>query len=214
MVAVGDRGLDFAWSKPSIPAIKADGNTFVMRYLSWLPNGKVISKSEYDNYLNNGLAVGLNWEFAAGDQKGGAASGRIHGAEAYRQARSLGAPKGAAIYFSADWDVSASELPTVRAYWAAAASELQGFYRFGVYGGYRAVNDALDHNYLAWQTYAWSYGVWDTRASIRQYQNGVTVGGADCDRNLLMSTNNGLILPDGSTGGPTLDRRVIAQWID
>jgi hypothetical protein len=205
MVAAGDIGYDFAWSKPSIAALKAAGATYVMRYLSWNPpsnpNRKVIEQPEYDSYLAAGIAVGLNWEFSADDQRGGAANGRLHGAEAARQARALGAQPGDAIYFSADWDVQASQLPTCRAYWAAA-QEMIAPYKLGVYAGYRAASDALDRGFFGWQTYAWSYGRWDDRAHIRQIKNGVTVGGADCDRNVLIHPTAGLVLPEGDDMTP------------
>src|SRR5574342_614370 len=204
MAQVGDVGLDFAWSKPSIPAIKAYGATFVSRYLCWLPSGKVITKAEYDSYMAAGIAVCLNWEYRATDQQGGASAGARHGAASFRQAQALGAPAGAVIYASADWDVQPAELPTCRAYWTAFAAALQGVYRFGVYGGLRAVADALAQGYHGWQTYAWSLRrppdgslklIWSD-AHFRQVRNGVIVGGADCDRDLRIRPDAGLIEGD------------------
>lgn len=192
MANVGDYGLDFSWGRPSINSVQAGGYTFVCRYLSWDTTGKTITKPEYDKYLSAGLAVCLNWEQAAGDQKRGATGGQADGAEAYRQARALGAPKNTVIYFSADWDVQAGELATCRSYWSAAAQQLQGYYRLGVYGGYRVVKDALSLGYHGWQTYAWSYGQW-ANAHFRQIQNGVAVGGASVDRDLLMRPDAGFV---------------------
>jgi hypothetical protein len=201
MADPGDYGLDFAWSKPSIAAIEGGGYTFVLRYLSWSSSGsKVLSKTEKDSYLAAGLAVGLNWEHSDGDQRGGASEGAFEGAEAYRQARALGAPQGDVIYFSCDFDVQPGEMATVEAYWTAARKALQGYYRFGVYGGLRAVSRALALGYHGWQTYAWSTRdgaiVWAAGAHIRQIRNGISVGGADCDRNQLMKADAGLIEGD------------------
>jgi hypothetical protein len=164
-----------------------------MRYLSWLPNGKVLSKSEYNALRAKGFAIGLNWEFDTSDQLRGASGGRVDATEAKRQMKAIGVPNGTVCWFSADWDVSASQLPTVRAYWAAANAALSPNYRVGVYGGHRAVTDALNHGYWGWQTYAWSYGVWDPRAHVRQILNGIRVGGADCDRNQLKRLNAALV---------------------
>lgn len=55
----------------------------------------------------------------------------------------------------------------------------------GAYAEYdvirRLFNDGLIS--MGWQTYAWSWGAWEPRAQLRQVQNGITVGGASCDRN-------------------------------
>lgn len=188
----GDYGLDFAWDRPSIQAIKDGGYTFVCRYISFNKTGKNITKAEYASYLLAGLDVCLNWEYSKDDQKRGAAGGRVDGAEAFKQAQALGAPSGAVIYCSADWDVQPDELSVCRAYWAAFKHEMKGVYRVGVYGGYRAVSAALDAGYHGWQTYAWSYGKWSA-AHFRQIKNGITVGGADCDRNQLIRPDAGFV---------------------
>lgn len=188
----GDYGLDFAWDRPSIQAIKDGGYKFVCRYISFNKTGKNITKSEYASYLLAGIDVGLNWEYRADDQKRGAYGGHVDGAEAFKQAQALGAPSGTVIYCSADWDVQPDELSVCRAYWDAFRQEMRGVYRVGVYGGYRAVSDALARGYHGWQTFAWSYGKWSS-AHFRQIKNGISVGGADCDRNQLIRPDPGFV---------------------
>lgn len=189
----GELGLDYAWTHVPISAMHAGGYRFAMRYLSWLPNGKVIGKNEFNQLLANDIAVGMNWEYDTSDQLRGAPGGRSDAAEAKRQMKALGTPAGKVCYFSADWDVAAYQLPTLRAYWAAANAVLSPEYRFGVYGGHRAVTAALDLGYFGWQTYAWSYGVWDPRTHIRQTLNGIRIGGVDCDRDQLKKMDAGLV---------------------
>jgi hypothetical protein len=184
-VAVRDSGLDYAWSKPSISAIKAGGYKFVLRYLSWLPNGKVITASEYGSLRAAGLDVALNWEFTADEALNGATTGSTSATEAVRQAQALGYPKGCTIYFAIDFDQTAAQAPACNAYLRAARGVVHAAgYRMGVYGGVNAVGRALDAGVVddAWQTFAWSGGRWDNRAHLRQIENGVVVDGADCDR--------------------------------
>jgi hypothetical protein len=189
---VGEKGLDYSFARPSPDAAWKAGYRFVMRYLSWLPNDKVVTKAEVSALLKRGFAVGLNWEYDEGDQLDGRAGGLRDGKEALRQARALGAPKGLTIYFSADWDVRRGEVAACKAYWKGAREALAGQYNVGVYGGFRAVAAALDAGYRAWQTFAWSGGKWDTRAHIRQVENEIKLNGASVDRNELRSLDAGL----------------------
>ncbi|MBO0869595.1 MAG: DUF1906 domain-containing protein [Micromonosporaceae bacterium] len=183
--ALRDHGLDYAWSRPDISAIKAGGYQFVSRYLSWLPNGKVIDASEYRSLRAAGIQVALNWEHTADEALQGAATGTRSATEAVRQARALGYPAGCTIYFSVDFDQTAGQADVCHAYLRAAQSIVHAAgYRIGVYGGIHAVRRALDARVVddAWQTFAWSAGQWEPRATLRQIQNGISVDGADCDR--------------------------------
>jgi LysM repeat protein len=183
---MSDAGLDYAWSHPDLNAAWSGGYRFMCRYLSWLPNGKVITVAEYQQLLAKGFEVALNWEYGAKDQLGGAASGKLHAAEAVRQARALGYPAGKTIYFSADFDATEAEQAPINAYMAAAKAILHAAgYRIGIYGGYYVVKRAFDAGVTddGWQTYGWSGGQWDSRAAIHQDHNDITCGGASCDHN-------------------------------
>lgn len=179
------KGLDYAWGRPSPSGLRAQGFQFVSRYLSWLPNGKVISIAERDQLLMAGLDISLNWEFAAGDQLNGAGTGATHAREAVRQAQALGYPPGSTIYYSSDTDVTRAQWDgPVKAYQLSARAVTNGGgYRFGIYGGYDVIRWSFDEGVAqdGWQTYAWSEGRWDSRAHMRQTRNNVTVLGVDCD---------------------------------
>lgn len=182
-----DQGLDYSYSRPPIAAIKAGGYVFVSRHLCWkYPHtiGKIITPAERDALLASGIDIYLNWEYDAQDCLRGASGGRIDATEAVSQAQALDYPAGATIYHSADWDVTDAQKPTVAYYFSAArAIEQDAGYRTGCYSGYWTIKYLFDHMVIddGWQAYAWSGGLWDTRAALRQVQNGITVGGADCD---------------------------------
>ena len=188
-----DTGLDYSFSHPDLDTAWNAGYRFMSRYLSWLPNNKVITGAEYQSLLAKGFEVSLNWEYNAQDQLGGAASGKLHGAEAVKQARALNYPAGSTIYFSADFDATEEQQPSINAYMLAAKAVVHASgYRIGIYGGYYVVKRAFDAGVTddGWQSYAWSGGQWDARAAIRQDHNGITCGGAACDHNIRVGTTH------------------------
>lgn len=196
---MGIFGLDFSWGRPSIDAMLAEGYTFVLRYLSYDTTGKNLTKAEADSYINAGLAIGSNWEYAADAALKGWNQGVKDAQAGADQHAACGGPPDAPIYFSVDWDASESQQDEINDYLNGCASVV-GLARVGLYAGYWPLKRCLDAGVCtwAWQTYAWSGGNWDTRAHIRQIQNGISVGGADCDRNEAMTENYGQW---GSGGG-------------
>jgi hypothetical protein len=199
-------GLDYSYDHPSVDVsrLKGFGYHFVMRYLCYSrvnsagndATKKRLFPAEVAKLRQNGLLIGLNWEYEVGDQRGGFSAGQIHAQEAVNQAKSLGAPEGTAIYFSTDFQVlTAVEFATVDAYFAGARPIVNSNgYRIGQYGQYSAIKRSFDRKQIdvGWQTYAWStfadtsggvkYLHWDSRAAIRQVQNGLTVAGGNVDR--------------------------------
>lgn len=179
------KGLDYAWAPhPDETKLKGLGYSFVSRYLSWLPNGKVITPAERAKLHQNGVSIALNWEYDTDDAQGGAANGTKMAAEAVRQAKALGYPKGCTLYFSVDQDTTASG--AVHDFLSAAKQTVNAAgFRMGAYGGFRLISTAFDQHLIddGWQTFAWSAGKWDPRAAMRQVKNGVSVLGADTDQN-------------------------------
>ena len=183
---VCSNGVDYSWARPDAAELYRLGYRFACRYLSWLPNGKVIQPSELDYLTANGIAVVLNWEFDARDAMGGYTSGVEHAKEALRQAESLGCPDDRPIYFSVDFDMQPDEIDVVGSYFDGVQSVLPRS-RVGCYGSAYTVATAHDCGWADWfwQTYAWSYGEW-TPAHIRQFSNGVMVAGGEVDLNYGM----------------------------
>jgi len=175
-------GVDYAWERPSPTELAAAGYRFACRYLSWDTSGKNLSDTERRALHAAGLDVVLNWEYQPHAALGGYGQGTADATEALRQARALGAPDSAAIYFSVDFDAQSDQLLAVEQYVQGCCMVL-GRERVGTYGGIRVIN-ALVRAGLGswyWQTYAWSAGAWNPAAHIRQVRNGVTVAGANVD---------------------------------
>jgi hypothetical protein len=177
---------------------------FVCRYLSWLPNGKVIDKAEFQNLLNQGIAVVLNWEYYADDAIRGSnhyADGQVQAREAERQRIALGAPV-CPIYFSADFDATASQQAAINSYLDGVASVI-GRDRVGVYGSYYVIERTLGAGKAkwGWQTYAWSGGNVSSKAHLYQYLNGVM--GGQADRNRSLQDNFGQITKSGVADAAT-----------
>jgi hypothetical protein len=180
------KGIDYAFSPhPSASALKSAGVTFVCRYISAETandaNGKNLLPAEKAALLAAGFQLVVVVEEGATRMLGGRAAGVADAAHADSVAKALGLA-GMPVYFACDFDSTEAQQAAINAYLDGCASVI-GVGRVGIYGGYYPVKRALDAGKAkyAWQTYAWSGGLWDARAQLRQVQNGVTVGGASCD---------------------------------
>jgi hypothetical protein len=86
-----------------------------------------------------------------------------------------------------------SDYQAVTAYFRGII-DVVGLARTGCYGSYQVVRQLYNDGLITfgWQTYAWSYGYWDPRAQLRQVKNGLTLDGAEVDRNEQWHDNAGL----------------------
>jgi len=185
------KGLDYAWHGTiNWDCFWNSGVRFIMRYLSY-DSSKDITSSELYAANQRGIAVGLVWETTADRMLSGYNGGVSDAKEANSRVNSLGIA-GLPIYFACDWDATESQQPTINAYMDGVISVI-GKSRTGIYAGYwpgKRTMDAGKATYL-WQTYAWSGGNWDSRAQLRQIQNGVTVCGVSSDWDESMKTDYG-----------------------
>lgn len=182
-------GVDYAWSRPTILAMKAAGVEFVCRYLSHDTTGKNITIAEARALRDAGMSLVLVWETTASRALAGERAGRDDALSAVFMARALGFPEDRPLFFAVDFDATAEQQPQISAYFAGVASVI-GRSRVGMYGGHGPVSRAFDAGVIAygWQTYAWSAGRWDKRAGLQQYANGERIGGQEVDFN--RSTTN------------------------
>jgi hypothetical protein len=186
-----------------------------MRYLSYkdpttMP--KIITASEFAALRAAGLSITLNWEYDARDlvNSGFNATDAAH--EALRQANALPYPDFRVIYWSADFDVQASD-------WALMASRLRaiaaviGLNRVGLYAPYDALSWAARDGVATWFWQAgmstdWSGGrnaqLWPG-AHLRQRLQ-VTIDGADCDANDIIRSDY------GQGGGSMEQGDIIQAW--
>src|SRR5690348_12228468 len=104
--------VDYAFSHPSISALTSVGATGVIRYLSYqnpttLP--KIITPAEFSALSSAGFTVTLNWEYDARDLVNPGFNATDAAQEAQRQANALPYSDFRALYWSADFDVQASD---------------------------------------------------------------------------------------------------------
>ena len=176
-------GIDHAWGRPGVAALRSAGVKFVARYLSYDPP-KNLSHGEAASLSAADISIVVVWETTANRALSGRAGGQADAREAERQARACGMPAGRPIYFAVDWDASPGQQATINAYLDGAASVI-GRERVGMYAGYGPISRAFSAGKISygWQTYAWSGGRWDKRAHLQQYSNDHRINGVGCDYN-------------------------------
>lgn len=178
-------------------ALKAVNASDVFRYLCFSPKGdwKTIRQPEYDQLMNAGIGVTLNWEFDARDWNNTQTVGFNHGKEAVRQAHNLGYPVGCTIFGSADYDMPWGDWTARGQHYATgfAAVLRDSGYEPGVYGPWNVLTWCRDSGQYRrfWQagmSYSWSSGknanVWPG-AHLRQRRH-MTVAGQDTDMNDIL----------------------------
>ncbi len=176
-------GCDYSDARPSPASLRSMGYHFVARYLSGDPGGsKDLSASEARSLTAAGLDIVVVWETTGTDARDGYSRGVSDAKGAKSEAESVGQPSSRPIYFAVDFDAESGDAASIKEYFKGVASVL-GLSRTGVYGGYYIVDELLSARLVtfAWQTYAWSYGRWDSRAQLRQTQNGVDHDELDAD---------------------------------
>lgn len=175
-------GLDYAWDRPSIAALKTAGVRFVCRYLS--PDmTKNLTRGEAALLLSAGISIVVVWEGTADAMLRGRAGGISDAQEADRQTRACGLA-GIPIYFAADWDATTAQQGQINAYLDGAASVI-GRSNVGFYGGFWPAARARAAGKAAywWGTVAWSGGNWDSCGWQPHIMQGglAYVGGVECD---------------------------------
>lgn len=195
-MAVVSRGVDYAFSRPDITCLRNNGYSFACRYV-WSgqvpPSAKLLQKAEADRLKAAGFRIVSNFESWANRCLDGYAAGQADARVAVANTVAAGGPSSAVVYFSVDFDASGTQLTGAVAQYFRGACSILGVARVGVYGGYRSVKSIVDQGLAEWiwQTYAWSGGVWDHRANIRQVRNGVNLCGGDLDLNEAHSAQIG-----------------------
>lgn len=180
------KGYDFSYARPSTSALKQAGATFVVRYLSVRnsqTSGKILTKSEADKYRAAGIEIVSNYEWYASRCLEGRAAGIADAKTAAAQHIAAGGPGARPIYFSVDVDTATNQHDEIGDYFRGVASVI-GLPRTGVYGEYEIVKYLLDKGLVAyaWQTYAWSHGLYDERSVLAQDRNGLKLSdGSDVD---------------------------------
>jgi hypothetical protein len=173
-------GIDYAWSRPNPVVIATAGHEFVCRYVSHDTTGKNLTLAEARNLTAAGLWLVIVFESTASRMLSGAKAGIADARFAEAEAAKLGMPPSRPIYFACDFDATPAQQVAINGYLDGVASVI-GIARTGMYGGFRPIRLALNAGKItwAWQTYAWSGGLWDQRAQIQQYSNDQSLGGVE-----------------------------------
>lgn len=179
-------------------ALKANGYTFVGRYLSALSNfSKVIRTDELKVMKDKGIDVFFFYEEKADRALDGFEAGAADALESIQCLQALGVPKNTPVYFAVDIDTSG---PAVKDYFNGVRS-VMNLAQIGAYGGYQVIKWLFDNKMITYgcQCAAWSLidpvtgkksyntttGIltWDPRAQLRQRgpSKCVTVGGVKCN---------------------------------
>lgn len=172
-------GLDYAWHGTLNPQTFVDaGYSFVCRYLSRDPT-KDIDAAEARLLSDAGLDIVLVWETSERRPvTGGYEGGKVDAGLAFARAAALGMPDDRPVYFAMDYDVAST---AADAYFRGIRDAGYPVERVGVYAGLRPLRHLLNEGLATWgwQTSAWSGGVWDPRAHLRQYKYGLRFPGVD-----------------------------------
>lgn len=163
--------IDYAWQHPAPDAIKADGYSAVLRYLSNDPT-KDLSVAEAAALHAAGLSIGLVFETTATRAGSGSGAGYFDASAAERAATALGYPLSCPIFYAVDYDATPLE---VFAYFTGISQVAH--HPVGVYGSFRIVEAIMGYppdgrGKLAsygWQATAWSYDVEQQRVVVSQH---------------------------------------------
>lgn len=178
-------GVDYSFGRPNIEALKAAGVTFAVRYLPYGGvNGKYLTRGEAEALHAAGIDICVVFERNEGRPLTGRPGGIEDGKLAQAGLAQVGAPEDLPVYFAVDFDATPQQQATIDAYLEGAASVV-GPERVGVYGGYWVIKRCVENGSARWfwQTYAWSGGNVHPAIHLYQYQNGVSLGGAEVDLN-------------------------------
>ena len=111
-------GIDYAYGTPDLGRLRAEGITFVCRYLGG-DEPKDLGKLELGNLERAGMSIVTVFEAGAKNALMGSGQAEVDAAAAQKELSVLKAPH-APVYFACDWEVEPSQMPAH----LAAASQL------------------------------------------------------------------------------------------
>jgi len=189
----GVPGVDAAWSKPSVSALKAAGEVFFAGYFSSDPT-KNLTPALVSGLLAAKIGVVAVWEYSATAARGGKVQGQRDASNAETEAKACGLD-GIPVYFAVDYDAPPGDQAAINAYFDGAASVLGDDRGRNGYGGYWPMSRAHAAGKIKriWGTPAWSGSEWATSGLVPDIMQGglVTIGGVQCDLDAGLSSDFG-----------------------
>lgn len=178
-------GVDYSFARYTGEQLRERGATFAGRYLTG--EGKALGHTEALSLSRAGIDLVALYELGSEAMAGGTPAGEHDGRQALAAAHAIGMPQRRPIYFACDFDATGEQLHAALDYMRAAKGALNGRYDAGGYGGLAFVRTIQGAGFTyAWQTLAWSGGVWDDRAQLRQ-----TAIGAELDTDYAYAADFG-----------------------
>jgi Domain of unknown function (DUF1906) len=186
------QGVDYSTDPPSIAGLVEVGKSFAGRYVGAGYGTKLLQTPEAQEISDAGLNIVSLVEGAEQDALQGFTKGQEHAHLAKAWHLDRGWPWPVVCYFSVDFNPTASQWQTVKAYLQGAASVI-GLQWTGVYGGLNTVKWARADDVARWffQTYAWSNGIWAEGVHVEQYRNTVSLVGGTVDLDRAATVNYG-----------------------
>ncbi len=166
------RGIDCSSpvSARAAEILQENGFDFVGRYLVPPSYAKALTRQEAEIICEAGLRILCVWETSAARMRGGAAAGREDGARACARAKELEIPRDSILYFAADFEAVREDMPAIRTYMEAVKQEILPYYRAGVYGSFRVIEELRGLVSGLWQCVAWSSGNVSDAMTVYQAQ--------------------------------------------
>lgn len=189
----GVPGVDYAWSKPSVAALRGAGEVFVAQYFSDDPS-KNLTPARAHDLLTAGVKIVVVWEYQAAAARGGKAQGQRDATAAEAEAKACGVD-GIPIYAAIDYDAPPGDQAAIGGYFDGFADVLGDDRGRNAYGGYWPLSrlKAAGKAKRLWGTPAWSGSEWATSGLVPDIMQGamINVGGVQCDLDAGLSTDYG-----------------------
>jgi hypothetical protein len=189
----GVPGIDYAWSKPSIPALKAAGEVFVAQYFS-PDESKDLTPARAHDLQAAGIRIVVVYEYGAQDARRGRDGGRRDATAAEAQAKACHVD-GIPIYWAIDYDAPPGDQSLLGDY-ARGWTDVLGMDRGGnAYGGFWPLSRLKAAGLVKrlWGTPAWSGSNWATSGLVPDIMQGsmITIGGVQCDLDAGLTADPG-----------------------
>ncbi|MGV3464512.1 MAG: glycoside hydrolase domain-containing protein [Heyndrickxia sp.] len=178
------KGFDCATklTTASAKSLKAAGFDYVARYLP-TTDWKALTTAEVKSIQDAGLKlISIFEKNSTKVSYFSEAQGIADAKDAYNYAKSLGQPKGSAIYFTVDYDAQTNDMAVIKQYIAGLNRTLVD-YEVGIYGSYAVMVAIKGLVKYYWQTYAWSSGKVADFIHMYQNKNDTRVSGIGIDFN-------------------------------
>jgi hypothetical protein len=159
MTIIGSKFVDLAFIRPGGQAIRRAGYVGVARYSSFvnrLTKGKIITASEYQDYIANRLDVLAIYEWYEGRCREGYQAGVEDGQIALSQWKAVGHPQGCKVYFNDD--TGSSYVNPIADYLRGCNDAMGGYYTADLYANGDVIRTCLNRKLIAYGWHAMPRG--------------------------------------------------------